>query len=310
MRNTRKQELIWLYDLGERNFQQQNLRGESFRGANLSDADFSGCDIRGADFTKAILVNANFSHATAGLYGKQATVLLAALVAGAALLGLVAGLIGTIGNVSFVPAQATDPVDFSWVTPIVIVGFAVVSLTHNMSVGFGVFAAAFMLALVGALVTPLAVPVAGSLAADIAVNSLVAGATAAVSALFVAAVLAFRTWYAIVVGAAFIIAFAAAILLIQTTSPASSADSVVMVASIVLPMAGYVGWRTLRGDRKHTITWRVANFLATRWGTSFRGADLTNADFSQAILKSTDFSKAVLTHTRWDHRTRSRSSAK
>lgn len=310
MRNTRKQELIWLYDLGERSFQQQNLRGKSFRGENLSDADFSGCDIRGADFTNAVLVNTNFSNTTAGLYGKQATVLLVVLIASAAILGLIAGLVGTIGDVNFVPARASDSIDFTWVTPIVIVGFAVVSLTHNMSVGFGVFAAAFMLALLGALITPLAVPVAGSLAADIAVNSLVAGATAAVSALFVAAVLAFRMWHAIVIGAAFVIAFAAAILLIETASPTSSTDSVVMVTSIVLPMAGYIGWRTLRGDRKHTITWIVANFLATRWGTSFRGANLTNADFSRAVLRSTDFSKAVLTHTRWDQSTWSRSSSK
>ncbi|MHC5829019.1 MAG: pentapeptide repeat-containing protein, partial [Nostoc sp.] len=39
-------------------------------------------------------------------------------------------------------------------------------------------------------------------------------------------------------------------------------------------------------------------FAATR-GTSFRGADLTNADFTQATLKSTDFRNTILICSCW-----------
>lgn len=300
MKNTREQEVVWLYELGERNFRRQNLRGKSFRGEDLSDADFSGCDIRGADFTNAVLINTNFTNTIAGLHGRRALILLGFLIICAIALGLVAGFVGAFAEVRFVSARATDQTAFAWITPIVIIGFTFVSLTRSMSVGFGIFAIAFVLTTVGALISPAAVPIAGSVAAAIAVNSLVAGATAAVSSLLVAAVLAFRIRYAALVGAAFIAAFALAIIYTETTAPTSSIASAISVASIVLPLASYVGWRALKGDRKHTITWTVAIFLATKWGTSFRGADLTNADFSRAVLKSTDFSRAILTNTRWE----------
>jgi len=300
MKNTRKEEVVWLYELGERNFRRQNLRGKSFRGEDLSDADFSGCDLRGTDFSNAVLVNANFTNAVAGLHGQRALALLAVLLVSACVLGLVAGFVGAFAEVRFVSVNQTEQAAFAWITPIVIIGFTFVSLTRSMSVGFGIFAVAFVLTTVGALISPAAVPIAGTVAAAIAINSLVAGATAAVSALLVAAVLAFRIRYAVLIGAVFIVAFAIAIVYTEATAPTSSIASAISVASIVLPLASYVGWRALKGDRKHTITWMVATFLATKWGTSFRGADLTNADFSRAVLKSTDFSRAILTNTRWE----------
>jgi uncharacterized protein YjbI with pentapeptide repeats len=39
--------------------------------------------------------------------------------------------------------------------------------------------------------------------------------------------------------------------------------------------------------------------FAATGGTSFRNADLTDADFTSATLKSTDLRKANLTRTRW-----------
>jgi hypothetical protein len=300
MKNTRKEEVVWLYELGERNFRRQNLKGKCFRGEDLSGCDFSGCDIRGADFTNAILTGVNFTNTTAGLQKRQAMTLLGVLIAAAIVLGVVAGIIGAFAEVRFVAVDESDQAAFAWITPIVIMGFTFVSLTRSMAVGFGIFAIAFVIATLGALISSAAVPLAGSIAAAIAVNSLVAGATAAVSSLMVAAVLAFRITIALVVAGGFIGSFALALVYTEATVPTSSIASAIAVAAIVLPLAGYVGWRTLKGDRKHTITWAIANFLATKWGTSFRGADLTDADFSRAILKSTDFSDAILTNTKWD----------
>jgi uncharacterized protein YjbI with pentapeptide repeats len=300
MKNSRKDEVVWLYELGERNFKRQNLRGKCFRGEDLSGVDFSGSDIRGADFTNAVLRNASFVNVTAGLQKRQAVALLGLMFLLAIALGASAGVIGAFAEVKFFALHQTESSQFAWVTPIVIIGFTFVSLTRRIAIGFGIFGLAFLAAATAAMASSAAVPIAGSIAAVIAVNTLIASATAAVSALMVAAVLAFRITVALLVAATFVGAFALSIVLTETLAPSSSLNSAITVASIVLPLTAYIGWRTVKGDRKHTITWLIANFLATKWGTSFRGADLTHADFSRAILLSTDFSRATVTETRWD----------
>lgn len=300
MKNTRKDEVVWLYELGERNFKRQNLRGKCFRGEDLSGSDFSGCDIRGADFSNAILTGTNFTNVTAGLMKRQAIILMIVLLLAAAVLGFLAGIIGALTEVRFLPVEGAENAAHHWVTPIVIIAFTFVSLTRNMAVGFSIFVIAFALATLAALLSSDAIPIAGSIAAVIAINAIVAGATAAVSSLMVTAVLAFRITIALAVAGTFVAAFSLAIALSETFVPYSSITSAITVASIVLPLAGYVGWRTLKGDRKNTITAIVAHFLATKWGTSFKGADLTHANFSRAVLKSTDFSHATLTHTQWE----------
>jgi uncharacterized protein YjbI with pentapeptide repeats len=60
-----------------------------------------------------------------------------------------------------------------------------------------------------------------------------------------------------------------------------------------------MGWRALAGDEKYAFVRRIAVAFAATRGTSFRNADLTDADFTLAILKSTDFRSATLTRTCW-----------
>jgi hypothetical protein len=67
----------------------------------------------------------------------------------------------------------------------------------------------------------------------------------------------------------------------------------------VAGLSAYVSWRFLAGDEKYAFVWRVAIALAAMGGTKFRGADLTDADFTGATLKNTDFRKAILTGTCW-----------
>ncbi|HEY9628167.1 MAG TPA: pentapeptide repeat-containing protein [Coleofasciculaceae cyanobacterium] len=300
MKNARKDEVVWLYELGERSFKRQNLRGKCFRGENLSGVDFSGSDIRGADFTNSILKDALFVNVTAGLQKRQATILLGILFLFAFLLGSAAGVIGAFAEIRFFSVQPAEQFGYAWITPIIIIGFTFVALTRSMAMGFGIFALAFLTSISLAIVSSSAIPVAGGIALLIIVNALVASATAAMSALMVAAVLAFRITVALMLAATFIAAFVLVIILTETFATTSSISSAITVAAIVLPLAAYIGWRTLKGDRKHTLTWLIANFLSTKWGTSFRGADLTNADFSRAVLQSTDFGRSNVTNTCWD----------
>lgn len=64
-------------------------------------------------------------------------------------------------------------------------------------------------------------------------------------------------------------------------------------------LGSYVGRLALNGDKRFRWIWKITIAFASTEGTSFRGADLTNANFTQAILKSSDFRNAVLTHTCW-----------
>lgn len=71
------------------------------------------------------------------------------------------------------------------------------------------------------------------------------------------------------------------------------------VAGVFLLFSAYIGWRSLAGDEKDAWLRSVAIAFAATGGTSFRGANLINADFTGAILKNTDFRKANLTRTRF-----------
>ncbi|BCL40221.1 hypothetical protein NSMS1_66680 (plasmid) [Nostoc sp. MS1] len=47
--------LIKSYKSGNKNFSNEDLRGQSFRNEDLSGINLSGCDIRGTDFTEPSL---------------------------------------------------------------------------------------------------------------------------------------------------------------------------------------------------------------------------------------------------------------
>ncbi|MHC5825600.1 MAG: pentapeptide repeat-containing protein, partial [Nostoc sp.] len=69
------------------------------------------------------------------------------------------------------------------------------------------------------------------------------------------------------------------------------------VALAGILFGAYIGWRAMKGDEKYAIIRNMAVAFAAFGGTSFRSADLTDANFTATTLKSTDFRKAILTRT-------------
>ncbi|WP_258040827.1 pentapeptide repeat-containing protein [Pseudanabaena sp. BC1403] len=69
------------------------------------------------------------------------------------------------------------------------------------------------------------------------------------------------------------------------------------VLSILL--SSYISRRTLMGDENYNLSRKLAGVLAAVRGTCFKGADLTDTNFTQAELKSSDFRGAILMHTCW-----------
>lgn len=107
-----------------------------------------------------------------------------------------------------------------------------------------------------------------------------------------------------------IIASCGVVILILTMSPSDSTNSsyfvlstmtgVVAVSISVVGQGSYIAWLALtQRETKFAFIRNFAISFAAKGGTSFRGADLSKANFTQAVLKSADFRQANLTHTSW-----------
>lgn len=102
---------------------------------------------------------------------------------------------------------------------------------------------------------------------------------------------------AFVFAVAFAFAFAFAFT-VAAFVPEASIEAFALSGALTL-VSAYVGWRVFNGDERDAWIRSVVIAFAAMGGTSFRGATLTDADFSQARLKSTDFRRAGLLRIRW-----------
>ncbi|NMF63510.1 pentapeptide repeat-containing protein [Brasilonema octagenarum] len=274
----------------------QNLRGRSFKGQNLTGANFSKADIRGANFSNAILKDANFRGAKAGLQRHQVIGLLI-------ISWLLSGLSGFLSIITgrFVPFAVfffdTTTLDYIIASVICLIAlpvFFTVTIRKGLTVSLGTSAAAAVFTVIAAF------------ALYIAFVSIKAIAFTGVFALVFAG--AFAINFAI----AFVITFAVAIagtfagviagVIVVTLAIAFAAlpfAIAITVAVAFVLFSAYIGWRSLAGDKKYTWVRLFAIAFAATGGTSFRNADLTDADFTGATLKNTDLRKANLTRTRF-----------
>lgn len=299
----KKQELLNLYQQGERNFRRQNLSGRSFIGQNLTDADFSGSDIRGADFSEAILRGTNFTNVQAGLQRSEAILLLLFLILLAALFGSAAGLVGTLLNLelrSF--TNSFEEIIAGWAMVLLLLAFGVISVLEGIVAGFNVFGLAFVVAVgmaaVGPIFATLINPIAFAVSSAVALAITIISSVSAVTVLsIITALAAFRTFDGRA-GVLIIVTYLSVFGYIVAATDIVS--SVVFVVPAVMGLGLYLGWRALQGDPKHNVLLRQATALTARWGTSFRNADLTRADFSHANLSNTNFEGANLTRVCWN----------
>lgn len=288
------------------NFQNQNLKGKSFREKNLTGEDFTGKDIRGADFTSAVLINTNFSKATAG----QRLHWLIVLIVFSLILGLISGYIiaysgALLSSVMF--DTKAQPVGF-W-TGIVILLLLIISGYVVIKKGIGSAIAVFSIAIA---LTVVIIAAAGDnedlIAATIIQTLGFAGIICGVFLSVIAIAVGWRlSKYATV---------PVIILSLIGCLPGSTEgleklevtnENLTFVALIIssivalisIALSGYVAWRVVKGDKIYFLIPTITTWLASVGGTSFRNANLTDANFSGAILKSVDFRKANLKRVNW-----------
>lgn len=261
----------------------QNLRGRSFKGQNLAGVDFSYADIKGANFTGAKLEGVNFKGAKAGLQRRWATILVLVSWLLAGISGFFSAYAGFLVGLIFNDNRLENQI-VGWVALIILIAFFAAIIRQGINAALaGALALALALALAGALALTGAFAGAGAVAVALAVAF--AGAVAV--ALAGAGALAF----AVALAGAGAFAFALAFALAGAFAGAGSGAVIFFLLNI------YIARQALKGNEKYTIIRTTTVAFAAIGGTSFRNANLTDADFTQASLKSTDFRKANLTRT-------------
>jgi hypothetical protein len=281
-----------------KDFRRRNLRGQSFRGQDLSGIDFTGSDIRGADFTYAILKGANLTGVRTGLPPLQQGMVFIASVAASLMLGAFAGFIEALVELEFHNTNGfgglAPTINAKWIVLAILLAFGFVAQRNGLTRGFGVFVFALVLAGIGAFASSVVVPIA----AAVAIAITVVGFFLVVSGVVV--ILALTTALAtnLTLGSIVVAAFAPIFTLVAVPT---AAESAVAVAIVVTLISAYIVWRSFYGDARHAVMRGTAEGLAMRLSTTFRGADLTQADFSQAQIQMTNFSDATFNQTRMSH---------
>jgi hypothetical protein len=274
-------------------FSYQNLQGRSFSGLDLTGANFSHADIRGVKFNNTILRGANFSCAKTGLPRRWRIVLVDSLCFLTGISGVFSGLAGYLVTLVL---DRTKPDNFNAgvISSIMLVALFMIIIRY----GLGVVSLAFVIAIAIAVDIALGFnfAIAIILASALGTTSAAVGAACVAVAIVIASIITSTVLTRLVVTVALASAVSVAIILTRTSLIAKVVAIAVSVAFTLLGV--YVGRRSLVNDEKYTLMQKLVMTLATK-GTSFHGADLTDADFTKATLKSTDFRNAILTRTCW-----------
>ncbi|WP_235006787.1 pentapeptide repeat-containing protein [Calothrix rhizosoleniae] len=285
-----------------------NLRGRDFRRKNLAGEDFTNADIRGVKFTNATLIGVNFRNAKAGLptSWKMGMVILSVLLS--LLAGLISGYSGAlIGDL------LNNIVDGSYL------------LGSISLITIGIFLIVIFWRGLGVTLATLAEITAACLIASIAFSpNDKAGVNLAISTTFfvvgLAGIVSGVGNMAVAIALAKVIAMPAA-----TTStgligfigivigvllgffldesndyfPSGLITLSGLIGLLAITSGVYVGRQAINGNIKYKLIRSLPVGIVAYGGTSFRGANLTDADFTQATLTSVDFREANLTRTCW-----------
>lgn len=274
-------------------FSGKKLCGKLLKDQNLANSNFQGADIRGANFTNTILTNANFSYA---ISGSPNYVRICLFVISSMLIAL-SSIISILATAnSIFPDEKGD---YSIANAIALVSLLLFFfLTHlkGFLEGLASGIAALIPALAIGVITPAPSP---PLILELD-NAWAIGSQALVLTTISYTIIALAVLVNIIilesVPLAICVAICTAISSVATVQSISKFTAI-FTAIIITIAAIYISWQALVGNEKFLWIYKNAVFFASIGGTSFRGSNLTNVNFTGAKLKSADFRRAILTHT-------------
>ncbi|MCP6762044.1 MAG: pentapeptide repeat-containing protein [Fischerella sp. CENA71] len=272
------------YNSSSLNFANQDLRNRSFQKRNLIGADFSGADIRGCDFSNALLRGANFKQVKAGQTHIHLiiTIIFAVVVAIATFHAISQILFNVLG------VTPEEPTWFYTITFFGILGIITVASAVRVIYDTKL------------LINRIATMVSGSVLSALltlfyrGITTIQNHPEVGIKTLILSAIITgFIGFYfprglaGVAVGVAgTVAAYGFAFLLAAVTFAYLSTLHLVwglVWGSLCVGAIALVMFSLLHNVRE----------ITSCFATSFRGADLTNANFENAKLGNTDFSKAV-----------------
>jgi uncharacterized protein YjbI with pentapeptide repeats len=297
----------------------RNLQNQSFIGQNLTGTDFSDTDIRGTNFTNATLLDCKFNNARAGLQRHWVIVTMVAALFLSALSGVGSVQVGiiTLGTLSDRFTQ-----EFTHIPAVIVFGslavFLVATLRLGLVLGLLVLTVTISVAVpIGSMLGPI---LAGTGPVALAVAwTMIGTLSCAIASAVVRVVAQSRTLIRAMGIAGYFASFAAGVggwiiaqdvtlkgkgaiaksLDVAGNEPLVAKVAAVAIAIAIVWLGRDAGLKAVALDEKFALVRTIAVALAAIGGTSFRGANLTDADFSGATLKNTDIRDAILTRTRW-----------
>ena len=292
-------EVLAQYAQGERDFHRVDLRGQSFKGQNLSGADFRGADIRGTNFTGANLTGTNFQEAEAGLQKRWVMLQLLFSFVLAAISGFGSMLAGAMAALIFESTNLENQI-IGWLALVGLLVSSIIILRQGINFALSTVAVAITSSIAVKLAIAFAVAVAVVIATAVAIAFAITVAIAFASSVLITVAI----MIVVSISIAFLASVAFSVTVAITVSVAITSSIAVTVALLIAAaltiLSTYTGWQAMKRNKKYVLIKTVAVTLAAIGGTSFRQANLTEADFTKAILKNTDFRRAIFTHTYWN----------
>ncbi|MGD1807886.1 pentapeptide repeat-containing protein [Dapis sp. BLCC M126] len=298
--------------------QRKNYQGRSFKNQDLTNQDFSYVDIRGANFTGANLTGANFNYALAGLTKSQ-VIRLFILVVILSIVAAMAAYVASYIPIKFILNQANQsiPIYISIVLLIAqelgSIGLLVVTINQGIQKAIGyLFPVISLMIITIPILAVFGVPEHQVIEWFIFFGGCLGflGIFVLIFSLNLAVVLAEIVSGKWLANRVFVGTFALSIAgIITKILHDYDRDNmtlwwVVIILAIAISLtliliAQYLAKKILAEDKNNLFLLRLAVGIGTLGGTNFKGANLTDADFSHAILKSTNFLFANATRTLW-----------
>ena len=269
------------------NYKNQDFRRTSFKGQDLHNADFSGSDLRGTDFTGAKLANADFANTKTGL---RAPAFILVFVF-SLIISLLSGYIAMLGGMTY-QTLITSPDLRLRISGFITAGLFAIFIILTVWKG-GIFTLKIVLPVM-------------LLALLLGVIIIYTDYGTGMGA-FYCALSIFLFVLMFIVGT---IARASAgalssniIFLVVAMGGAMFGRSLGGgIGTVILALAcAVISKRALKGTKGFEVMRSVAFKVSTYFGTSFKSADLTNANFSKSVIKNTDFTGAKLEGVNWQN---------